>query len=430
MDMRAPKGVFDIYPHAKEKWQDSAHWQFIESLLRYHALQFNFKEIRTPVFEHLELFLKGVGEGSDIVTKEMYNFLDKAGRALALRPEGTAAVIRAYLENKIYADEKVSKLFYIEPMFRYERQQSGRYRQHHQFGAEVLGSASPYQDAEIIDMAFSLYKKLGIQNLKLLINCVGSLESRKNYTAALRTFLEPKFDQLSEDSKIRFHKNMLRILDSKDPNDQKLLEGCPNILEFLDSAKQTHFNTVLSALKDLDIPYTIEPKLVRGLDYYDNTVFEILTSLDNQASLTIGGGGRYDGLIESYNAQPIPAVGFGTGIERIIQTLLAQNKLPDTHPGIDVFIIPMSTQEHHVAFNLAHKLRLLGFTVDIELACRKLKALLPYASQIGAKFAIIIGENELKTNLFTLKNLSTRDEQALNPEQIIHYLQNTKNNLK
>jgi histidyl-tRNA synthetase len=428
MDLRAPKGVFDIFPNAKEKWQDSANWQFIESLLRTHAHQYNFKEIRTPVFEHLELFLKGVGEGSDIVTKEMYNFLDKAGRSLALRPEGTAAVIRAYLENKIYADEKSSKLFYIEPMFRYERQQSGRYRQHHQFGAEAIGSSSPYQDVEIIEMAYNLYKKLGIGHLKVLINCVGSLESRKAYVEALRGFLEPKFNELSEDSKVRFQKNMLRILDSKDPNDQKLLEGCPNILEFLDDAKKEHFKLVLNTLTSIGIPYQIESKLVRGLDYYDNTVFEILTSHDGQSSLTIGGGGRYDGLIESYSGQKIPAVGFGTGIERIIQTLLAQNKLPNTNPGIDAYIIPMSTSEQSVAFSLTNKLRALGFDIDLELSSRKLKAALPYASQIGSRFAIIIGENEVKSGLFVLKNLQTRDEQSLDQTQIIKHLQDNKTN--
>lgn len=426
MEIKAPKGVFDIYPDAKEKWQDSANWQFIESLLRKYALKFNFREIRTPIFEHLELFLKGVGEGSDIVTKEMYNFLDKAGRALALRPEGTAAVIRAYMENKIYADQKSSKLFYIEPMFRYERQQSGRYRQHHQFGAEAIGSFSPYQDAEIIDMAFNLYQQLGIKNLKLLINCVGSLESRKAYIDALRAFLEPKFEHLSEDSKVRFHKNMLRILDSKDANDQKLLEGCPNILEFLDESKKKHFETVLSALTDIGIPYTIEPKLVRGLDYYDSTVFEILTSHDGQASLTIGGGGRYDGLIDSYSGQSIPAVGFGTGIERIIQTLIMQDQLPNTQLGIDAYIIPMSFVEQKAAFHLAHKLRERGCDVDIELASRKLKQALPHASQIGSRFAIIIGDNELKSGLFVLKNLMTREEQTLDIHQVIKNIQDSK----
>lgn len=423
MDIKAPKGVFDIYPGAKEKWQDSASWQYIESILRRHAHQFNFREMRTPIFEHLELFLKGVGEGSDIVTKEMYNFLDKAGRQLALRPEGTAAVIRAYLENKIYASERSSKFYYIAPMFRYERQQSGRYRQHHQFGAEAIGSPSPYQDAEIIEMAYNLYKALGIKNLNLLINCVGSLESRKAYVDALRNFLEPKYNELSEDSKVRFHKNMLRILDSKDPNDQKLLQGCPQILDFLDNEKKAHFQTVLSALEQVGIPYQIDPKLVRGLDYYDNTVFEILTSHDGLNSLTIGGGGRYDGLIESYSGQHIPAVGFGTGIERIIQTLIAQEILSNINPGIDVYLIPMSQNEHNFAFHLAHSMRQKGLSVDIDLVGRKLKTALPYASEIGASYAIVIGDSELKNRRLTLKNLATREEHCLDIEQVISYLQ-------
>ncbi len=422
MEMRAPKGVFDVYPRAKERWQDSALWQFIENIAKNQAELFNFKEIRTPIFEHLELFHKGVGEGSDIVSKEMYQFQDKAGRELALRPEGTAAVIRAYLENKLYSTEKSSKLFYIGPMFRYERQQSGRYRQHHQFGAEAIGISSPYQDVEIIDLAMSLYKAAGLNHLNLLINCVGSPESRQSYIASLKEFLEPQFDSLSEDSKARFHKNMLRILDSKDPQDQKLLSGCPNILDFLDDQKKDHFDTVCSKLKDLGISYKIEPKLVRGLDYYDSTVFEIISTHDSKTPLSLGGGGRYDGLISTYGGPQTPAVGFGTGIERIIQTLIAQNNFNENNLSLDAYIIPMQQDQFPHAYQLAHTLRAHNLSVDIDLMGRKLKNAIPQASHLGARFAIILGEDELKQGLYNLKNLVTRQELNLKKDAIVDYI--------
>jgi histidyl-tRNA synthetase len=424
MEMRAPKGVFDIYPAAKERWQDSAYWSYIEALLRKHASNFNFKEIRTPMFEHLELFLKGVGEGSDIVSKEMYQFTDKGGRELALRPEGTAAAIRAYLENKLYAQDRHSKLFYIAPMFRYERQQSGRYRQHHQFGAEVIGVSSPFQDVEIIDMAFNLYKSLGIKNLKLLINCVGGSETRKLYCEALKTFLEPKYEMLSADSKNRFSKNILRILDSKDPSDQQLLEGCPDILDYLDDQRKQHFQTVLQSLSELGIEYQIEPKLVRGLDYYDSTVFEILTSTDNKNSLTIGGGGRYDGLIESYGHTRMPAVGFGTGIERIIQTLLSQNSDFQVPAFLNAFILPLDDKYLETAYMLAHELRKHNISCDIDLLGKKLKNALPYASSQGAQFAIMIGEEEAITKNYKVKNLQTRQELNMDKGSLINFLLN------
>jgi histidyl-tRNA synthetase len=423
MNVKAPKGVFDIYPNAQTPWQDSSIWYYVERVAREFCATFNFKEIRTPIFEHLELFHKGVGEGSDIVSKEMYQFTDRGGRELALRPEGTAAMIRAYLENNLYALEKTSKLFYIAPMFRYERQQSGRYRQHHQFGAEALGVSSPFQDVEMIELLLKFYHSLGITHTKLLINCVGSFESRQAYCRALKEFLEPHFEDLSQDSKTRFHKNMLRILDSKDPHDQKLLVGCPDILDYLDEHKKAHFETVLSTLTQLKIPYTIEPKLVRGLDYYDSTVFEVL-STQGPSSLTLGGGGRYDGLITSYGGQPTPAVGFGTGLERVIQTLLAQTTTPVCKPHLDVYIIPLDESLKQEAYLIAHQLREAHFSCDVELSGRKLKNALPFASCQGAKFALMLGEQERAENKLKVKNLSTREETLLDQNSLISYLSN------
>jgi histidyl-tRNA synthetase len=426
MEMRAPKGSFDIYPDAKERWQDTVYWHHAENVFRHLASVYNFKEIRTPMFEHLELFQKGVGEGSDIVSKEMYNFLDKGGRELALRPEGTAGVIRAYVENRLYTSSKSSKLYYIAPMFRYERQQSGRYRQFHQFGAESIGLSSPLADVEIIELAWTLYKKLGLQNLQLFINCVGDHESRKAYTQALKDFLDPKFNELSSDSKIRYQKNMLRILDSKDLADQKLLEGCPNILEFLDDNRRAHFETVLKKLDELGIKYQVDPKLVRGLDYYDSTVFEIIAMKDHERGLTIGGGGRYDGLIESYSGPKTPAVGFGTGVERIIQTLIEQEANISLSTPLVAYIIPLEESQHQLAYILAHTLRSHDIACDVDLTGRKLKASLPYASSQGAEFALILGEDEMKDGKIKIKNLLTRQEENVDKNSVINFLSKNK----
>lgn len=424
MDMRAPKGVFDIYPGADQRWQDSDIWNFLDNILKSHASLYNFKEIRTPIFEHLDLFTKGVGEGTDIVSKEMYQMTDKGGRELALRPEGTAPVIRAFIENKLYTKLKNTKLYYIGPMFRYERQQAGRYRQFHQFGAESIGSSSPYADVEIIDMAISLYKQLGIKNLKLLINCVGGNEARKKYQDALREFLKPKFDLLSEDSKNRFFKNILRILDSKDPKDQALLKDCPNILEFIEEDKKHHFNQVLSMLQELGIEYEITPKLVRGLDYYDSTVFEIIVPSEN-SSLTIGGGGRYDGLIHSYGAQTTPAVGFGTGIERIIQTLLEQEcqNLPVT--SLDAYIIPIESEMLPHAYQITHLLREHNICCDIDLSGKKLKNTLPRAVELNARFAILIGSEEMQQSMCKIKDLTTRQEQSILIDDVCEFIKSS-----
>jgi histidyl-tRNA synthetase len=424
MEMRAPKGVFDIYPGADQKWQDSEIWNFLDAILKNHASLFNFKEIRTPIFEHLDLFTKGVGEGTDIVSKEMYQMTDKGGRELALRPEGTAPVIRAFIENKMHAKLKSSKFYYIGPMFRYERQQAGRYRQFHQFGAESIGSNSPYADVEIIDMAMSLYEKLGIRNLKLLINCVGGNEARKNYQDALREFLKPKYDDLSEDSKNRFYKNILRILDSKDPKDQTLLNGCPNILDFLEEDKKQHFNQVLSMLQELGIEYEITPKLVRGLDYYDSTVFEVVIPSEN-GTLTIGGGGRYDGLIGSYGGQTTPAVGFGTGIERIIQTLLDQECHDLPKATLDAYLIPIETEMTPHAYRMVHLLREQGICCDIDLTGKKLKNTLPRAVDLNARFAILIGSEEIQQNMCKVKDLVTRQEQSLLIDHVCEFIKSS-----
>jgi histidyl-tRNA synthetase len=318
--------VFDILPQEpqpEDGWRHSDHWQYIESVMRKCAADYGFKEIRTPIFERTELFVRGVGEGSDIVSKEMYTFLDKAERSMTLRPEGTASVIRAFVEKNLAQQPGLHKFFYIGPMFRYERPQAGRYRQHHQFGAEAIGIGKPEQDVEMIDMLYEIYHRLGLKNLSVMINSVGDEASRAPFRKALGDYLFPFLEDLSEDSKVRFSKNILRILDSKDARDQEILKNAPILEDYLSEASKEHFATVKALLFQMKIPYVVNPKLVRGLDYYNKTVFEVV-SHELGAHNTIGGGGRYDGLTALFGGPDLPACGFATGLERLLQTMVGQ----------------------------------------------------------------------------------------------------------
>lgn len=406
-----PKGVFDILPQdpdAENAWRSSDRWQYVEEVIRKTCATYGFKEVRTPIFERTELFVRGVGEGSDIVTKEMYTFMDKGERSMTLRPEGTASLMRAFVEKKLYTQPTLHKYFYIGPMFRYERPQAGRYRQHHQFGAEAIGIDKPEQDVELIDLVCTLYRQLGMKNLKVMINSVGDKESRSAFVEALRAFLEPKFDQLSEDSKVRFHKNILRILDSKDPSDQQLLEGAPSILDHLTEENKTHFEKACSLLKKLDIEYTINPRLVRGLDYYNKTVFEIISS-DLGAQNSIGGGGRYDGLTATLGGPSLPSVGFGTGLERVLQTMDKQQAHfpPAPHPYL--FFIPMGDAAKQFCFEQVCKLRRNNISCDIDLSGKKIQQGLQMANSVHAEYCLVVGDQELESQKAELKNLATRE---------------------
>lgn len=395
MDLKAPPGVFDILPNPKETWQSSHLWEWVENAMRKIGSDYALSEIRTPIFEKTELFSRIVGETSDIVSKEMYSFTDRGGRNLTLRPEGTAPVIRAFLEHNLGTCAKEHRLFYICPMFRYERSQAGRYRQHHQIGVELIGSASPETDAELIDMAYTLYSTLGIENLSIAINSIGTKQVREKYKEALITYLNTHLDNLSQDSKIRLEKNPLRILDSKDPMDQKLLENAPSILDFLDDSSKTHFETVLSRLKDLEIPFSINPLLVRGLDYYNGVVFEIIsTNLGAQNS--IGGGGRYDGLIKELKGPDLPSCGFGTGIERILQALIAQKKeLPKQNKPL-IYFIPLSNDAKTACFLFQKNLRKEHIAAQMDASGKKLGKAMNLADSSGAKYAAVVGDDELK----------------------------------
>ncbi len=415
MMYRAPKGVFDILPrqaNPSDQWAESFRWNYLESILRDIAYQYGYQEIRTPIFESTELFARGVGESSDIVSKEMYTFLDRAERSMTLRPEGTAAVVRAFLENHLDQQSQVHKLFYIGPMFRYERQQAGRYRQHHQFGAEAIGNSCPEQDVELIDMMCEIYRRLGIKNLNILLNSVGDLESRNAYRHALEAYLHPHFDCLSPDSQIRFSKNILRILDSKSPEDQKIIENCPTLLDHLSPAAKDHFEQVKALLNQLKLPYTISHRLVRGLDYYQKTVFEI-TSSDLGAHNSLGGGGRYDGLFKTMGGPNLPSAGFATGLERILQTMLKQHTPFPSSPHPTLFLIPMGTPATQAAFQLACTLRHAGSPTEIDVSLRKMQHGLQLATQLNATYALVLGEDELASGRGKLKHLSTRNTQDI-----------------
>lgn len=407
MKMTAAPGVFDILPQEpKEQWRCSHLWNHVESVIRQTAMDFGFQEIRTPVFERTELFQRGVGETSDIVSKEMYTFLDKGERSMSLRPEGTAPVMRAFIEHQMQNIAPVHKLFYIEPMFRYERAQAGRYRQHHQFGAEVIGNAAPEQDVEMIDMIYTLYTRLGIKNLKVGINSIGDAECRLKFRKALQDYLRNSFDQLSADSKLRFEANPLRILDSKDPKDKEITANAPSILDFLSPDCSEHFSNVKRLLERLKIPFEVNPKLVRGLDYYNKTVFEI-TAGELGAQNSVAGGGRYDGLLKTLGGPDLPAIGFGTGLERVIQTMLKQEvPLPKPYAPA-LFLIAMGDEAKDACFSILHDLRQNGISVQMDFSGKKVNKLMQYANQIQAEHVAVVGDNELQSGEMELKDMAS-----------------------
>jgi histidyl-tRNA synthetase len=407
MKYSIPPGVFDIIPKdLQDAWKSSYLWSFVEQAIREIAKEYGFLEMRTPLFERTELFQRGVGETSDIVSKEMYTFEDKGGRSLSLRPEGTAPVMRAFIEHHLQQTTTIHKLFYIAPMFRYERTQAGRYRQHHQFGVEAIGNGSPEQDAEIIDLLYTLYQRLGLKNLTLNINSLGDATNRQTFREMLKAYLSPRLNLLSPESQNRLEVNPLRILDSKDPRDRAVVAEAPSILHFLSQEAAAHFEELKHLLDLLKIPYVVNPLLVRGLDYYNKTVFEIVAG-ELGAQNSIGGGGRYDGLLSTLGGPDLPSTGFGTGIERILQTLINQSiPLPQPdHPTL--FLIPMGDRARKVCFELLHTLREQKIPSQMDFTTKKVGKALQYANQIGATYTLVIGDYELETQEVEIKHLDT-----------------------
>ena len=411
-----PKGTKDVLP------ADSYKWQYVENVARETAKLFNVKEIRTPVFEHTELFQRGVGDTSDIVTKEMYTFKDKGDRSITLKPEGTAGVVRSFIENGLSNGVLPAKMYYIIPAFRYERPQAGRLREFHQFGVEVFGASSAQTDAETILMADTLLKKLGI-NVKLYINSIGCKTCRAQYNKALKEFFAPHLDELCYDCKTRFVKNPLRLLDCKEEACKKINVNAPKMLDYLCEDCSAHFATLQQNLNDAGVTYEIDSRIVRGLDYYTRTVFEFVsTSIGAQG--TVCAGGRYDGLIEELGGAPTPAVGFAAGIERLLIVMeqtgvqIPQPKKPT------VYLAGMDDACRNKAFALACALRANGVNAEIDHMQRSVKAQFKYADKIGAKYVAVIGGNELAEGKANVKNMANGESESVAFEEMTAYFSN------
>lgn len=389
-------------------------WQYIEKTIRDVCDMFGYSEIRVPIFEHTEVFQRGIGETTDIVEKEMYTFTDKGGRSVTLRPEGTAAVVRAYLEHKLYGKYPLAKLYYMGPMFRYERPQSGRYRQFHQFGVEALGSSSPYIDAEVIDMASTLYTSLGIRDFEIKLNTIGCPKCRPAYQSALRAALSDKLERLCKNCRNRYERNPMRILDCKEDVCKELTENVDGIDEYLCDECMVHFTKVKECLDSLGINYTEDKRLVRGFDYYTKTVFEIVYK-GLGAQDAIGGGGRYDGLVEEYGGPHTPAVGFAAGLERVILTLKQSGNLPEIVDELDVYIACIGEDMTTTAFSLVSSLRRKGISAEMDYSGKSLKSQMKSANKLGARYVVILGPDEIQKGYVLVKAMSTgeQDEVAL-----------------
>ncbi len=403
-----PKGTADLLPG------ESLKWHYVEETARLLFGDYQYSEVRTPIFESFDVFARSAGDTSDVVTKEMYDFKDKGDRHVALRPEGTAGVVRAFVENKLFGPEhqKPYKMFYIGPMFRYERPQAGRMRQFHQIGVEALGSDSPALDAEVIAMAVDLFQTLGVTNLKVKINSLGDKESRENYRNALIDFLKPHFDELSADSQTRLEKNPLRVLDSKDEKDQAIVADAPSILDYLTEDAQAHWEKVQAYLEAMGIDYEVDANVVRGLDYYNHTIFEAMTQSAalGRGWTTITGGGRYNGLVEEFGGPEMPGVGFGIGLERLMLLLEAEGAtLPEQAP-LDVYVANMGEGTDVAAMQMVQAVRSFGYSAERDYQDRKLKAQFKTADKLGARFIITIGERELAEQTANLKNMTTGEE--------------------
>ena len=411
-----PKGTKDVLP------QDSYKWQYVEGVARETAKLFNLKEIRTPTFEHTELFQRGVGDTTDIVTKEMYTFKDKGDRSITLKPEGTAGAVRAFIENGMYSGVLPAKMYYITPAFRYERPQAGRLREFHQFGVEMFGAKSAQTDAEAIAVADTLLNKLGLQ-VKLYINSIGCPTCRAAYNTALKAFFEPHLDGLCYDCKTRFEKNPLRLLDCKEEGCKAVNKNAPSILDYLCEDCHNHFEEVKACLDLAGIAYEIDPRIVRGLDYYTRTVFEFVSSAIG-AQGTVCAGGRYDGLIEELGGNSVPAVGFAAGIERLLIVMEQTGvEIPDQSKPT-VYIAGMDTECRKKAFELALTLRKAGVLAEIDHMERSIKAQFKYADKIGARFVAVIGGNELSEGVMNVKNMSDGTSERVAFGDTLAYFQN------
>ncbi|MDR2513782.1 MAG: histidine--tRNA ligase [Christensenellaceae bacterium] len=420
--IQAPRGTRDVLP------SQSGNWQHIEGVMREECRLAGFREVRTPAFEHTELFLRGVGDTTDIVQKEMYTFEDKGGRSITLKPEGTAGAVRLFLEHGLFNEPLPLKLYYLNcPVFRYEAPQAGRFREHHQFGVEAFGAPLPSMDAEIIALGAGIVRRLGLKDLELHLNSIGCPKCRPNYQEALREFLRPRLPKLCGSCNERFSRNPLRILDCKLPSCQEELKGAPVTLDSLCEDCASHFSALKAALERLNVPFVIDTGLVRGLDYYSKTVFEMIATLPDGGHFTTFGGGRYDGLVELIGGPPTAGIGFGLGMERILAVMESQGLFEDEKSDVPmVYIASMGQDAPTAALLLAQELRQSGVSADMDHAGRSLKAQFKYAGRLGSPYVVIIGENELQSGKYTLRNMQTKDESALPPAELIETLKGVR----
>ena len=408
----AIKGTLDLLP------KESCKTQYIEAAVREIAQNYGFLEMRTPVFEHTELFQRSVGETTDVVQKEMYTFEDKGGRSITLRPEGTAGAARAFLEHGLFNDALPQKIYYLTSCYRYEKPQAGRLREFHQFGVESFGAGTPAADAEIISLAHAVFRYLGVQNLTLEINSIGCPECRKKFQEALKAYFESYREQLCDTCKSRLERNPMRILDCKSPVCSEIAAGAPKILDFLCDGCRAHFDAVQRYLTAMDIDFTVNPTIVRGLDYYTRTVFEFVSS-EIGAQGTVCGGGRYDGLLEELGGKPMPACGFGMGIERLLLLMEAQG-VPFPEPKkCDVYLVSMGEAAQVEAAALAEQLREEGLSAQFDTVGRGLKAQMKYADKIGAAYTVVLGDAELESRRVNLKNMRDGTQTELDLDDFV-----------
>lgn len=403
---QAPRGTEDVLP------EEAVQWQVIEAVMRSEASLHGFGEVRTPVFEHTELFQRGVGDTTDIVQKEMYTFLDKGGRSVTLRPEGTAGAARAMLEHGVYNNGLPVKFYYFTSCYRYEKAQKGRLREFHQFGAEMYGSADPLADAEVILLGSSIFERFGLKDVRLEINSIGCPECRAKYLEALRAYFEDRKGELCETCLGRLERNPMRILDCKSPVCSAIAEGAPRMLDYLCDGCREHFESVKQALDAVGVAYTVNPSIVRGLDYYTRTVFEFLAPIDGK-ELAVCAGGRYDGLIEELGGQSMPALGFGLGMERLLLLLKQQSvELPGADP-CEIFIASLGQPAKLAAFRLCDTLWKSSVRAACDVNARGLKAQMKYADKIGAKYCLVLGDDELAAGKAELKNMKTGEKKKI-----------------
>lgn len=413
--IQRPKGTNDIYNDV------GRNVLYIRNLVENIAKNYNYNYFRTPTFERTEVFKRGVGDTTDIVQKETYDFIDRGDRNMTLRPEGTAAVVRSIIENKLYVNG-MNKVWYFMPMFRYERPQSGRLREHFQFGFESFGSTDPSSDAEVISIAVKILKSLGLKGIKVNINSLGDIESRNNYREALKEYFKPHLDTLCSDCKERFNKNPLRIIDCKVDSELDVIKNAPKIIDYLNTESKDYFDKVQKYLKDLNIEYVVNPNIVRGLDYYTHTVFEITAEIKGFGSQNVlCGGGRYNNLVSSLGGPEYPSVGFGMGIERLMNALQAEG-IDFGKKEIDAFICYISDNEKEYAFKLLNELRNNDLKCDMCFTNRNLKGQFKECDNNNTKYVIIIGEEEANTNIITIKNNNTKEEFKIKKEELVEFI--------